>query len=166
MTERGMLPLPRLGARRMGILDTIKSWLTGGARRVAEDEGPAFDPESFVYLKIPGDIQPIDRGEWFEDRIEPALAEAGLGTVSGGGSSLSEPRADGSRVIEYCGVDIDVTELEPALVLLRALLPQLPITPGTELQYTRGGVMFRDLYRDGEWVLAQPRQDRHPGFGV
>jgi hypothetical protein len=150
----------------MGILDTIKSWFSGGAGREAADEASGSDPELFVYLKIPGDIQPMDRGEWFEDRIEPALAQAGLGTVSGGGSSLSDPRADGSRVIEYCGVDIDVTELEPALVLLRELLPKLPITPGTELQYTRDGAMFRDIYRDGEWVLAQPRQDRHPGFGV
>jgi hypothetical protein len=150
----------------MGILDTIKSWFSGGTGREAEEDDSAFDPERFVYLKIPGDIQPMDRGEWFEDRIEPALAQAGLGTVSGGGSSLSDSRADGSRVIEYCGVDIDVTELEPALVLLRTLLPQLPITPGTELQYTRGGDMLRDIYRDGEWRLAQPREDRHPGFGV
>ncbi len=150
----------------MGFLDKLRSWFSSGDSRDHADEGEPFDPGLFVYVKIPADIQPMDRGEWFEDKIEPVLAETGLGTVSGGGSSLSDPDAEGRRTIEYCGLDIDVTDLEPALALLRDLLPQLPIVPGTELQYTRDGRMLRDVYVDGAWSIALAREDRHPGFGV
>ncbi len=150
----------------MGLFDTIKSWFSSGSADQREPEGDAFDPEDFVYLKIPGNIQPMDRGEWFEDRISPVLAEAGLGDVSGGGSSLSDADAEGRRTIEYCGIDIDTTDREPALALLRELLPQLPITTGTELQYTCDGRMLRDVYADGVWSIALAREERHPGFGV
>src|SRR5688572_5798449 len=44
----------------------------------------------FVYAMMWEAIQPIDRGERYEDPLQAALEDAGLGDVSGGGSSIDE----------------------------------------------------------------------------
>jgi hypothetical protein len=55
------------------------------------------------------------------------------------GSSLSDPGPDGSRTIEYCGIDIDLTNLGDELKLLREKLLELGALPGTEPHYTVEG---------------------------
>lgn len=149
----------------MGIIETIGSWF-GGQRKAPEPPANAFDVENFIYIRIPGNIQPVERGELFEDRIDPVLAQDDLGSVSGGGSSLGDPRPDGTRIIEFCGIDIDATDRDRALARLRELLPQLDAPPGTELHYTRDGVKLQDVLAEGGWVLGSPRQFLHPGFDV
>lgn len=152
----------------MGLFDRLKRLLSSPAPQANDggDNDGAFDPERFIYLKIPGNIQPIERGERFEDPLQAMLEETGLGGVSGGGSSLSDPDAEGRRVVEFCGIDIDVADRGAALERLRAFLPALSIPSATELQYTRDGRPLRDIYVDGAWTQAQPREERHPGFGV
>lgn len=154
----------------MGMFDSFKRWFakdrSSSSAPQANEDSAAFDPEYFVYLKIPGDIQPMERGERFEDPLQAMLEEAGLGEVSGGGSSLSDADAEGRRVVEFCGIDIDVADRDTALERLRAFLPQLSIPSGTELQHTRDGRLLRDVYADGAWTQALPREERHPGFGV
>ena len=86
-----------------------------------------FDVEQFIYVKIPAPIQPLDRGSLFEDPIDSALEPEGLGHVSGGGSLLGDTRADGTRPIEFCGIDIDTTDRSAVLHILRGLLPKLGI---------------------------------------
>jgi hypothetical protein len=54
-----------------------------------------LDPQLFVYVKIPGDIQPLARGERFEDPLQVALEAEQLGNISGGGSQLDDPYPDG-----------------------------------------------------------------------
>lgn len=125
-----------------------------------------FDVEQFIYVKIHGEIGPIDRGEMFEDKIEPVLAEKGLGTISGGGSSLGDARPDGSRPIEFSGIDIDTKFRDEALVVLRNLLPTLDAPLGTELHYTKNGLRLQDELGKEGWVLEIPRVFQHPGFGV
>ncbi len=149
----------------MGLFDSLKRLFSSPAPQTNE-AGGGFDPERFVYLKIPGNIQPIERGERFEDPLQAMLEEAGLGEVSGGGSSLSDADAEGRRVVEFCGIDIDVDVSDAALERLRAFLPELSIPPGTELHYTHDGRLLRDVYADGAWTQAVPREERHPGFGV
>lgn len=149
----------------MGLFESLKRLLSSSAPQANDSDG-AFDPERFIYLKIPGNIQPIERGERFEDPLQAMLEEAGLGEVSGGGSSLSDPDAEGRRVVEFCGIDIDVADRDAALERLRAFLPESSIPAGTELHYTRDGRMLRDAYRDGAWTQGMPREERHPGFGV
>ncbi len=132
-------------------------------------EKPASEPTNataFIYVKIPDGIGPMDRGEKYEDPLELKLSAAGLGHVSGGGSQLGSPRSDGTRPIEFCGLDIDVTDLEKALVLLRAELPPLGIPDATELHYTRGETRLQDVYAGGQWALERPRTFVHPGFGI
>jgi hypothetical protein len=147
----------------MSIIATIKNLFS---RHVDQPAGEHFDPELFVYVVIPEAIGPIGRGEKYEDPLEEALSAAGLGSISGGGSQLSDERPDGTRVVESCGVDVNVADLGKALDLLRARLPSLGAPAGTELEYTREGVMLRDRLGADGWSIALPRTKVHPGFGV
>ena len=148
----------------MSISSFFKSLLS--PRPSPPPEVNAFDVEQFIYVKIPGEIGPLDRGELFEDKIEPVLAEKSLGSVSGGGSSLGDARPDGSRPIEFCGIDIDTKARDEALAALRSLLPTLNAPVGTELHYTKSGQQLQDELSIGGWVLERPRVFLHPGFGV
>ena len=56
------------------------------------------DNPLFVYIKIPGDLDPFERWEQFEKPLQKALEKDGLGEVTGGGSQFSEPDEDGPRV--------------------------------------------------------------------
>jgi len=126
---------------------------------------PRWDPQLFVYVKIPGDIQPIARGERFEDPLQLALDATGLGKISGGGSQLDKPYPDGRPRVEYCGIDINVTDRDKARVLLMEKLIELAAPDGTELHYTKDGSMQLDRFANGIWKQGEPRTFEHPGFG-
>lgn len=150
----------------MSILAKLQAWWSqAGVIRAEAVEAPdGFDVEQFIYVRIPGDIPPMARGA-IEDRIEPRLTEADLGEISGGGSLLGAARADGSRPIEFCGIDIDTSDRERALALLRGLLPTLDV-PTCELHYTRDGERLLDRCAGGSWAVGLPRAQLHPGFGI
>ena len=139
--------------------------LLGRKSQAKAESVPERDPQCFVYVKIPGDIQPIARGERFEDPLQVALDEAGLGNISGGGSQLDDPYPDGSSRVEFCGIDVDVTDRDRARTLLMNKLIALDAPSGTELHYTKDGSMLLDRLIDGTWKEAEPRTVRHPGFG-
>ena len=134
--------------------------------RQASASGPFSQPTDFIYVKIPDSVGPIDRGAKYEDPLELSLSEAGIGHVSGGGSQLGDPLPDGSRPIEFCGLDVDVTDLKRALKLLRVVLPTLGVPDETELHYTVGKSRLQDVYARGKWTIEQPRTFLHPGFGT
>ena len=87
----------------------------------------------FVYAKMWEAIQPIPRGERYEDPLDAALKPAGLGEVSGGGSSI-----DKEHGIDFVGVDIELASLE-SLELVRRVLEEAGAPKGSELQFQRGG---------------------------
>jgi hypothetical protein len=87
----------------------------------------------FVYAKMWEAIQPIARGERYEDPLEAALELGGLGEVSGGGSSI-----DKEHGIDFVGVDIELASLD-SLDLIRRVLEQAGAPKGSELQFERGG---------------------------
>lgn len=91
------------------------------------------------------------RREIFEDCIEPVLGATGLGYVSGEGSSLGEPRSDGSRPITFCGIDVDTTQRG-----------SVPI--GTKLHCARAGTLLPDEFVVNGRRLDQSRTYLHPGF--
>ena len=124
-----------------------------------------MEPAAFVYVLIPEDLGPLDRGAKYEDPLQEALSAARAGEITGGGSMLGDERPDGSRAIQFCGIDVDVTELEPGLALLRSALPQLGVPAGSELHYTRGEVRLLDRWTGSDWQVGLPREMRHPGFG-
>lgn len=125
-----------------------------------------FDVEQFVYVKIPSAIQPVDRGTMFEDPIDAALGPGYLGHVSGGGSLLGDTRPDGTRSIVFCGIDIEATDREAVLQILRAILPSLGIPLATELQYTSGGTRLQDRFLGSDWAIGESRESLHPGFDI
>lgn len=127
---------------------------------------PSLNPELFIYIKIPNSIGPLERSEQYEEPIEEKLQQAALGTVSGGGSQLGDKQPDGTHSIEFCGLDVDVTNLEAALKLLRTELLLLNAPNGTELQYTKNGVRLQDELYAGKWTLGQSRINLHPAFNI
>jgi hypothetical protein len=128
-----------------------------------EDE---FDVEQFVYVKLPASIQPVDRGTLFENPIDAALEPQELGHVSGGGSLLGDTLPDGTRPIEFCGIDIDTTDRAAVLEILRELLPTLGIPLASELHYTVNGLKLQDRFLGASWSIGEPREFLHPGFDI
>jgi len=125
-----------------------------------------MDDAHFVYIKIPEPLMPLERGARYGDPLDASLAEADLGEITGGGAQLGDTRADGTRPIEFCGIDVDLIELDSGLELLRKRLVELGAPPGTELHYTRGETTLLDQLRATGWVVDQPRADLHPAFGT
>lgn len=89
----------------------------------------AEDGNHFLYVLIPGDIRPIERGERFEGPLQELLSASELGKVTGGGSQLGE----GSS-IEYCGIDVVLYDLERGIQLLRQELPRLGAPRNTVIE--------------------------------
>src|ERR1700744_4616688 len=109
----------------MSFLREVKSWL--GLNPDSSTPAHQINKKNplFVYIKIPGDFGPLDRGELFEDPIQKALDLRRLGTLTGGGSQLSAPDENGKRSIEFCGIDVDLYDAANGLALLRNELVRL-----------------------------------------
>ena len=120
-----------------------------------EDGEPGSSELIFVY--VPESIGPIDRGDKYEDPLDDELRLRSLGSVSGAGTELGEPREDGTRDILSCGIDVDATDVGAARALLREQLPILGCPAGTLLQYDEGDQALQDEYDGSDWRLAQPR---------
>jgi hypothetical protein len=97
--------------------------LTDIARSAAEDGKTMF------FVRIPGDIKPLERGDAFEDRLDEALKSAEVGGVTGGGSQLGE----GNSVV-YCGIDVEVGERKRGLEVIRTTMRDLGAPPGTTIE--------------------------------
>jgi hypothetical protein len=101
--------------------------------------------EHFYYVRIPGDIGPLERGERFEDALDATLHDAGLGGVTGGGSQLG----DGST-IKYCGIDVLVVDPEKGLQVLVQELRRLGVPLGTVIESYLPTRVDYPVYDDGE----------------
>ena len=91
-------------------------------------------PTTFVYAHLNSRIMPVDRGERFEDPLIEALEQNGYGAVSGGGTGQSE---DGE--IEYCGIDLDITDMDRGIPFLIKAFDTLGAPKGSKLQYEVDG---------------------------
>ena len=74
----------------------------------------------FFYVRIPEDVQPIERGERYEDPLQAALNAEDLGEVTGGGSQMGEEKS-----IAFCGLDVEVRDRDKGLALLRSVMRRL-----------------------------------------
>ena len=70
-----------------------------------------------VLARIYEHIEPIYRGERYEDPLQTVLDEAKLGRVTGGGSQLNE-----LGVIDYADVEIELANLDDALRIVSEAL--------------------------------------------
>ncbi len=132
----------------MSFLKELKSLL--GRDAIADAQSRKSTPAQplFVYVRMPGDMDPFERSERFADPLQEALEAARLGTVTGGGSMFSPPDDEGDRDVEYCGVDVDLYQLEEGLALLRRELIRLEAPPGTALLYELDGHEYEEpIYR-------------------
>jgi hypothetical protein len=82
-----------------------------------------------VVARLNARLQPLDRGDVFEDPLAATLSASGIGEVTGGGTMLSE---DGG--VEFCDVEIMVPTADDAtLDALRAALEHLGAPKGSRL---------------------------------
>lgn len=135
----------------------------------ADDAAPPSTGEfesSFVYVRMPGDVQPVERHYLFEDPIEEQLKIRNLGYVSGGGTMQSEPDENGISSIILTGIDIEADDLDGVRDLLRTLLPGLDAPMETQIEYTVGETRLQDRLTAEGWIENEPRTDLHPGFDL
>lgn len=131
----------------MSFLKEIKSWIGLDPESITRMNEVSETKPLFVYIKIPGDLDPMDRGELFEDPLQEALDKERLGEITGGGSQLSEPSESGNS-IEFCGIDVDLYDAVRGLALLRNDLVRLKAPPGTMLLYELDGREWEEpIYR-------------------
>ena len=88
----------------------------------------------FVYVAIPGRIEPIERSERFEDPLSEALERAGLGEVTGGGSWLTHPDEQGRQFVESCGIDLDIRDPIAGIPFVLQELRKLNAPRGSRLE--------------------------------
>jgi|ERR1041384_5755957 len=131
----------------MGFLREIKSWVGLDPESITRMNEVSEAKPLFVYIKIPGNLDPMDRGELFEDPLQEALDKEHLGEITGGGSQLSDPSESGDE-IEFCGIDVDLYDAMIGLALLRNELMRLKAPPGTMLLYELDGREWEEpIYR-------------------
>lgn len=132
----------------MSFLKELRDFLRGEeATNIRASEISSENP-LFVYVRIPGDLDPDDREELFSDPLRAALEKENLGAVTGGGSCFMPPDAEDGDEVEFCGIDVDLYDLEKGLDLLRRELTRLRAPAGTALLYTLDGQECEDpVYR-------------------
>lgn len=120
------------------------SFLKGPKSVVREDSAPpnseiSKDNPLFVYVRMPVDLDPMDRHELFAEPLHEALEKEDLGAVTGGGTMFSPPDDDGEDEVQFSGLDVDLYNLERGIELLRRELIRLQVAPGTSLLYNLDG---------------------------
>jgi hypothetical protein len=114
-----------------------------GLNTTPADASP-LESKQFIFVKIPEAIMPIERGTKYEDPLDAALKAEKVGEVSGGGSQLTKADENGKRDIAWVGIDVDLTDFERGLPILKTQLIRLGVPKGTLLEYTRAGVKHSD----------------------
>lgn len=83
-----------------------------------------------VTLQLNAKLQPMHRGEFFEDPLDDKLKAESLGEVSGGGTMLEE-----SGEIQYCDIELSLAETtDEAIGKLVAALESLGAPKGSKLR--------------------------------
>ena len=83
---------------------------------------------AFVTLHLHAKLQPTDRGDIYEDRLDAILGETGLGSVDGGGTLV-----DSDGEIESCDVEITLHRRED-LDKLQEIVNAMCVPKGSLLQ--------------------------------
>jgi len=81
-----------------------------------------------VIARVYEHIEPIDRGDRYEDPLQAVLEQANIGRVTGGGSLLNELGG-----IEYVDIEIELANLDGALGVVVDALEKAGAPQGSEL---------------------------------
>jgi hypothetical protein len=87
-----------------------------------------------ITARLKAHIEPIDRGEWYEDPLSEVLEKKQMGEVTGGGSALGD-----DFKIKHADLEIALANLDTALQLTRDCLEQIGVPLGSELIYEVDG---------------------------
>jgi hypothetical protein len=102
----------------------------------------------FLVIHLPGNLEPLERGEKFEDPLDAALKKAGkLGQCVGGGTAfVTEPKFR----VTGCDIEVEVRNLDKALPIIQRVLESggapvgttvtEPDSETTLLRFSRSGV--------------------------
>ena len=86
------------------------------------------EPQLFV-VRLNAKLQPMHRGEIFEDPLDEELKKSSLGSVSGGGTQMAK-----TGEIECCDIEIDVrAPSEESAVSIIRILERLGAPKGSKL---------------------------------
>ena len=95
-------------------------------------------PESVEYIvaQLNARLQPIERGEVFEDPLDAMLKEHGYGEVSGGGTMMAAEQAG----IHYCDIEIQVKHSSSdVMTAIIEKLEELGAPAGSKLKVEQTG---------------------------
>ncbi len=138
--------------------------LIGCTAEVQSAQSAEANLRPFLYVRIPGERQPVERHQTLEYPIEERLRAGNLGEITGGGTMLNPPDITGKSTIDYSGIDIEVDDLDAGRRVLREILPDLGAPAGTQIEFTVDDNRRQDRLTPSGWVLDEPRTDLHPGF--
>ncbi len=89
------------------------------------------EPEGeFLIARLNARVQPIDRGDYFEDPLDETLNELGLGAVTGGGTQLAD-EPDGIEFVDLEIVVADTSETTRQAIIAR--LEEIGAPKGSKL---------------------------------
>jgi len=88
----------------------------------------------FAYAQLNARIQPKARTKRFEEPLDEELRRSMLGEVTGGGTMQQK-----SGEIEYCGIDIDLFDVEKGAEFVCEFLTNLGAPKGSKLLYEHHG---------------------------
>lgn len=94
----------------------------------------------FVLARIYENIQPIDRGERYEDPLQAVLEAKGVGQVTGGGSQLNELGG-----IDYVDIEIELANLDEALDVVVEALENIGAPEGSEVLQSSDESVLREF---------------------
>jgi hypothetical protein len=97
-------------------------------------------PVSMPYcllIKIPEPLEPVERGEKYDDPLQDLLEETGLGIVNGGGT-----KTDNDSHVLYCYLDIQISDLDQGRRKIAEFLETQGAPQGTRIiEYAPGAFL-------------------------
>ena len=99
-----------------------------------------MDYPHLVLARLYEYIEPIDRGDRYEDPLQDALDKAGAGRVTGGGSQLDELGG-----ITFVDIEIELANLDAALRTVTAALEAAGAPQGSELLLASDESVLREF---------------------
>ena len=93
-------------------------------------------PDEMIVARLNAKLQPMHRGEYFEDPLDARLKKSRLGEVSGGGTMQEK-----SGEIVYCDIEISLASASEEVVqFVITTLEELGAPKGSELLIERSGI--------------------------
>ena len=93
-----------------------------------------------VVARLYEHIEPIDRGDRYEDPLQATLDQTNAGRVTGGGSQLNELGG-----IVYADVEIELANLDAALAIVSEALEKSGAPQGSELIHAKDDRVLREF---------------------